>query len=90
MPESPTDEIRAIRHELAARIDNDLRRIVEDLCRQQRASGRVYIQAVRIKTLGVLLIFLTSPADRGGRNHRTPVIDIEETVCLSSRFTSGF
>ena len=48
------------------------------------------IQAVRIRTLGVLLIFLTSPADRGGRNHRTPVIDIEETVCLSSRFTSGF
>ena len=44
MPESPTDEIRAIRHELAARFDNDLSRIVEDLCRQQRDSGRVYIQ----------------------------------------------
>ncbi len=44
MPDSPTDEIRAIRHELAARFDNDLSRIVEDLRQQQRASGRVYIQ----------------------------------------------
>ena len=44
MPDSPTDEIRAIRHELAARFDNDLSRIVEDIRRQQRASGRVYIQ----------------------------------------------
>ena len=44
MPESPTDEIRDIRHELAARFDNDLSRIVEDLRRQQRASGKVYIR----------------------------------------------
>lgn len=43
-PIAPTDEIRAIRHELAARFDNDLSRIVEDLRRQQRDSGRVYIQ----------------------------------------------
>ena len=41
---SPTDEIRAIRHDLASRFDNDLSRIVEDLCSQQRTSGRVYIQ----------------------------------------------
>ena len=40
-------------------------------------------QAVRIKTLGVLLVFLTSPADWGGRNHRTPVADIKDTLCLS-------
>ncbi len=43
-PISPTDEIRAIRHELAARFDNDLSRIVEDLRRQQRDSGRTYIR----------------------------------------------
>jgi hypothetical protein len=41
---SPTDEIRAIRHELAARFHNDLSLIVEDLRRQQRDSGRTYIQ----------------------------------------------
>lgn len=43
MPMSPTEEIRAIRHKLAARFDNDLDRIVEDLSRQQRESGREYI-----------------------------------------------
>ena len=43
-PIPPTDEIRAIRHELAARFDNDLSRIVEDLRRQQRDSGRTYIR----------------------------------------------
>ena len=40
---SPTDEIRAIRRELAARFDHDLNRIVADLRRQQRESGRVYM-----------------------------------------------
>lgn len=40
---SPTEEIRAIRHELAARFDNDLDRIVADLQRQQQDSGRQYI-----------------------------------------------
>jgi hypothetical protein len=44
MRESPTDEIRAIRHELAARFGNELSRIVEDLRRQQPESGREYIQ----------------------------------------------
>ena len=39
-----TEEIRAIRHELAAKFDNNLDRIVEDLRRQQRESGREYIQ----------------------------------------------
>jgi hypothetical protein len=39
-----TEEIRAIRHELAARFDNDLHRIVADLQRQQRESGREYIR----------------------------------------------
>ena len=43
IPMSPTDEIRAIRRELAARFDNDLHRIFEDIQRQQRESGRVYI-----------------------------------------------
>lgn len=43
MTTSPTDEIRAIRHELAARFDNDLDRIVADLRRRQEESGREYI-----------------------------------------------
>ena len=38
-----TEEIRRIRHELAARFDNDIDRIAEDLQRQQRESGREYI-----------------------------------------------
>jgi len=42
-----TDEIRAIRHELAAQFDNDLDRIVADLRRQQRESGRDYIELPR-------------------------------------------
>lgn len=41
---SPTDEIRAVRHELASRLDNDVRRIGDDLRRQQRESGREYIR----------------------------------------------
>ena len=36
-------------------------------------------QAVRTKTLGVLLVFLSSRADGGGRKHRTPAADFEET-----------
>ena len=39
-----TEEIRSLRHELAARFDNDLERIVDDLRRQQRESGREYIR----------------------------------------------
>jgi hypothetical protein len=40
MPLSPTEEIRRIRHELAAQFDNDLDHIFEDLCRKQAESGR--------------------------------------------------
>lgn len=40
---TPTEEIRTIRHKLAARFDNDLDRIVADLRRQQQESGRDYI-----------------------------------------------
>ena len=47
MPNPITDQIRAIRHELAARFDNDLDRIVADLRRQQRESGRDYIELPR-------------------------------------------
>jgi len=47
MPDSPTDEIRAIRHELAAKFDNDIKRIGDDLRRQQRESGREYIRLPR-------------------------------------------
>jgi hypothetical protein len=42
-PMTPTEDIRAARHRLAAQFDNDLDRIVEDLRRQQRESGREYI-----------------------------------------------
>jgi hypothetical protein len=38
-----TEEIRRIRHELAAKFDNDIDRIAEDLRRRQRESGRVYV-----------------------------------------------
>jgi hypothetical protein len=40
---APTDEIRAIRHALAAKFDNDLDRIVDDLQRQERESAGEYI-----------------------------------------------
>ena len=36
----PTDEIRAIKHKLAAECGNDIQRIVEDARRRQRESGR--------------------------------------------------
>ncbi len=42
-PLTPTEDIRAARHRLAAQFDNDLDRIVEDLRRQQRESGREYM-----------------------------------------------
>jgi hypothetical protein len=35
-----TQQIRKSRHRLAAKFDNDLDRIVDDLQRQQRESGR--------------------------------------------------
>ena len=38
-----TQEIRDIRHRLAARFDNDLNAIVADLQRQERDSGREFI-----------------------------------------------
>jgi len=38
-----TDEIRDIRHRLAAAFDNDLDRIFADLQRKERESGRVVI-----------------------------------------------
>ena len=38
-----TREIRETRHRLAAKFDNDLDRIVDDLQRQQRESGRRYV-----------------------------------------------
>ena len=36
----PTDEIRAIKHRLAAECGNDIRRIAEQARRRQRESGR--------------------------------------------------
>ena len=42
-PLTPTEDIRAARHSLAAEFDNDLDRIVADLRPKQRESGREYI-----------------------------------------------
>jgi hypothetical protein len=38
-----TQQIREARHRLAAKFNNDLDRIVNDLQRQQRESGRIYV-----------------------------------------------
>ena len=38
-----TKQIRESRHRLAARFDNDLDRIVDDLQRRQRESGRLVV-----------------------------------------------
>ncbi len=38
-----TEEIREIRHKLAAQFDNDLDRIFADLQRKERESGRVVV-----------------------------------------------
>lgn len=43
MVPDPTEEIRAIKRELAAKFDFDTRRIFEDIQRRQRESGRTYI-----------------------------------------------
>jgi len=40
----PTAEIKAIRHRLGAEMDFDLNRIVEDIKRRQKESGRTYIR----------------------------------------------
>ncbi|MEQ8210143.1 MAG: hypothetical protein RH917_09950 [Lacipirellulaceae bacterium] len=40
---TPTEDIRDARKRLAAKFDNDLARIVEDLREQQRNSGYEYI-----------------------------------------------
>ncbi|TWU59537.1 hypothetical protein V7x_55830 [Crateriforma conspicua] len=45
-----TQQIRESRHRLAARFGNDLDRIVEDLQRQQRESGRRVIDRSRNAT----------------------------------------
>jgi hypothetical protein len=50
------DEIRAIRRSLAAKFDNDLVRIANDLKERQAKSGKRYVTFRQIKTL---------PVDRG-------------------------
>lgn len=45
--DSITEEIRGIRHRLAAQFDNDVRRIGEELRRRQAASGRRVVQLPR-------------------------------------------
>jgi hypothetical protein len=43
----PTEEIKAIRHRLAADFDFDLHRIIADIRKQQEESGRTYIRLPR-------------------------------------------
>ena len=44
MPTDPiTEEIRAVRHKLAAQFGNDLSRILADVRRRQASDGRTYI-----------------------------------------------
>ena len=43
MTPTPTDEVRAIRRELAARSGNDVHRIAEETRQRQRESGRTYV-----------------------------------------------
>lgn len=40
---TPTEEIRAIRRELAERSGNDIHRIAEETRQHQRESGRAYV-----------------------------------------------
>jgi hypothetical protein len=42
--DSITEEIRATRRALAEKLDNDLARIVADLRRQERESGREFVR----------------------------------------------
>ena len=39
-----TNEIRTIRHALAAQFDNDVSRILEDVRKREAADGRVYVR----------------------------------------------
>jgi len=43
IPLTPTEDIRAARHQLAAKFNNDLDRIVADLRRQQTESSAEFI-----------------------------------------------
>ena len=42
-----TESIRATRHALAAKFDNDIQRIGEDLRRQQKESNRTFVRLPR-------------------------------------------
>jgi hypothetical protein len=42
-----TERIRAIRHALAAKFDNDIQRIGDDLRRQQSESSRTFVRLPR-------------------------------------------
>ena len=45
MPTDPiTEEIRAVRHKLAAQFGNDLSRILADVRRRQASDGRTYVR----------------------------------------------
>ena len=44
MTPTPTDEIKAVRHRLGAEFDYDLHRIIAEIQKRQKESGREYIR----------------------------------------------
>lgn len=69
MTPTPTDEIRAIRRELAARFDNDVHRIADDTRRRQRESGRTYISLPKRPPQPASILSQAAPASE--RQHRS-------------------
>ena len=70
-PMTPTEDIRAARHRLAAQFNNDLDRIGEDLQRQQRESGYTYITLTRYpRTPADTTNQSMRPTGMGGREGR--------------------
>lgn len=57
-----TEEIREIRHRLAAQFDNDVRRIGAETRRRQAASGRKVIRLPRNQPLVAVMPSLSAPA----------------------------
>jgi hypothetical protein len=74
--DSITEEIRAIRHALAAQYDNDLKRIFEALRESEKSSGREFISLPPrpVRTRGATKPIQTpeSPAGPDGSAEQSP------------------
>lgn len=73
-PLTPTEDIRAARHKLAAKFDNDLDLIVADLrCQEARSDAEFVTLAGRSPTrLGKQAVCPTSGSDGLNRGDSTP------------------